>query len=124
MKRLIRSIGFALRGLLEGFRSERNVKIHFGAMVMVIIFGIWFRIDAWEWAAVLLCTALVISMELVNTGIEAVMDHLHPEIHDRVRLIKNISAGAVLVAAIISLVIGMIIFLPRIWALISGISSP
>ncbi len=120
MKRLIRSIGFALDGLLEAFRSERNMKIHFVAMLVVILLGTWFRIEAWEWVAILFCVALVISMEMINTTIESIMDHLHPDTHDRVRLIKNVSAGAVLCAAVISLVIGIIIFMPRIWTLISG----
>lgn len=122
MKRLIKSIWFACLGLLEAFRLERNMKLHLIALIMVILFGIWFRIEAWEWVAALFCTALVISMEMVNTAIEKIMDHLHPDTHEQVRLIKNVSAGAVLFSAIISLIIGIIIFLPRIWALVSGMS--
>lgn len=118
MRKLLLSFGHAWQGILAALRSERNMKIHAAAALCVVAAGFLFHLERWEWVVVTICIVLVVSMELVNTGIEAMMDHLHPRQHDQVRRIKDISAGAVLVTAAGAFAAGLLVFLPRLIDLI------
>ena len=89
------------------------------AAIVAIVFSVLFNIAATEWIAVGFCIALVITMEMINTAIENVVDLTSPEQHPLAGKAKDIAAGAVLVCAIISGVIGLLIFLPKGWHLIA-----
>jgi diacylglycerol kinase len=112
--RLIKSFGYAFTGIYELFRSEHNIRIHFIATVCALIAGILFQISKSEWCVILIVIALVWAAEAFNTVIEKLTDHLFPEHHETARIAKDVAAGAVLVCALIALVCGLIIFLPKL----------
>ncbi|HOG05742.1 MAG TPA: diacylglycerol kinase family protein [Paludibacter sp.] len=118
MKRLIQSFRNAFRGVATVFRTERNMRIHLTFTVLVIIFGWILRISITEWLLCLLCFGLVFTAEMVNTAIENVVDLVSPQQNKLAGKAKDIAAGAVLVSAIISACVGLIIFIPKLWAFI------
>ena len=109
---LYESFGYAFEGIWTGIRKERNMKIHCMAIILVTLAGTFFNITATEWCICLLLFALVASLELVNTAVEAVVDLVTEEKKPLAKIAKDTAAGAVLFAAIISVIIGCIIFLP------------
>ncbi|MEO7446445.1 MAG: diacylglycerol kinase family protein [Ferruginibacter sp.] len=118
MRRLIKSFSFAIDGIFFCFQKERNFLWHSLAALVAIITGFLFKISKLEWAAILLCIALVVSLEMINTAIEILCNKITREKDNDIRMIKDISAGAVLVGAVLALVCGLVIFLPKIHALI------
>lgn len=113
-KKIINSFKYAFVGIGSSFKTERNMKIHFTIMLLVIFWGIFFKISKIEWIICLCCFAFVIGAEMFNTAIEKVVDIAMPQKDPRVKLAKDISAGAVLIFAISSAIIGLIIFIPKI----------
>lgn len=118
---LTESFGYAFEGIWTGIRNERNMKIHCLAIIVVTLTGTLFQITAMEWCICLLLFALVASLELVNTAIEAVVDLVTEEKKPLAKIAKDTAAGAVLFAAIISVIIGCIIFLPYVLELFEKI---
>ena len=114
---LISSFGYAIEGIKNAFKSERNLKIHTLAMILVVIFGFVLKLAVWEWVTCIILFALVIGAELLNTSIEEVVNLLSPEIRVHAKYAKDIAAGAVLVFAVASAVVGVIMFLPKIVSL-------
>ena len=112
--KIVNSFKYAIRGIITGFKEERNMKIHILAVVIVVILGIVLKISKTEWIICLILFGAVISAELFNTAIETVVDIAMPEINEKARIAKDVSAGAVLIQAIISAIIGIIIFAPKI----------
>jgi undecaprenol kinase/diacylglycerol kinase (ATP) len=106
----LKSYGYAWNGLKKAFVEERNLKIQAAAASIVIFLAFYFQISAWEWIALLIVIALVIGLELINTAIENLTDLVMKEHHPLAGKIKDISAGAVLFAAAISVIVGFIIF--------------
>jgi len=117
LKKLFRSFGFAFTGIYELIKSEQNARIHLFISICVVIAGFLFCISATEWCLVALCIGLVFSAEAFNTVIEKLTDHLFPQKHETARLAKDIAAGAVLFCALMAVVCGLIIFLPKVLAL-------
>lgn len=109
---LYESFGYAFEGIWTGICKERNMKIHCLAIILVTLAGTFFNITAMQWCICLLLFALVASLELVNTAVEAVVDLVTEEKKPLAKIAKDTAAGAVLFAAIISVIIGCIIFLP------------
>lgn len=105
----------AWAGIVQALRSERHMKVHLAALILVVVAGWWFGLDRLEWIAILLVSGLVISMELINSALEESLDHLHPDLHPAIGRAKDMASGAVLVAAIIALGIAALIFLPRMF---------
>ena len=118
--KILRSFVFAFNGLRICFNSETNFKIHTLFAVVAILLGIAFKITAAEWLAVIFSIAFVVAMEMVNTAIEKLCDVVHPAFDSGITKVKDIAAGAVLLAAIGSVVTGGIIFLPKIIILIQS----
>lgn len=118
-KSLLKSFYHAGQGIFSAFLSERNMKIHVGIMFLVIFSGFYFNISLQEWMICLLLFGVVISAEIMNTAVETVVDLAMPKIHPKAKLAKDLSAGAVLVLAFISAVIGIMIFLPKIITFLS-----
>ena len=114
-----KSFGYAISGIIQCIQKERNIKIHLVFMFLVIICGFLFRLSITEWLVCILLFGLVISLELVNTAIEAVVDLCTQEYHPLAKIAKDTAAGAVLISAIASVVIGLIIFVPKILSLVS-----
>lgn len=108
---LIRSFRCAFSGILYALRTQRNLRIHALATIVVISAGWVANLATWEWCAVLGCISLVWTAELINSAIELLCDRITREQDETIRRIKDISAGAVLVAAIISILVALLVFL-------------
>lgn len=104
------SFRYALEGIVASLKTQRNLRIHFCAAVAVIFAAILFRLPPRDVAVLLLVIALVISLELVNTAIEAVVDLATPKWHRLGKIAKDAAAGAVLVAAVFAAAIGVLLF--------------
>jgi|TARA_B110000914_G_scaffold150837_1_gene132207 diacylglycerol kinase (ATP) len=110
----IRSIKFSFRGIWFLITTESSVKVQVFISFIVIFFGFYFQISATEWLIQTLIIGLVLVAESLNTGIEKLADFVHPEYHKKIGFIKDVSAGASGIAAIISLIIAGIIYIPKI----------
>ena len=118
MKRFINSIGFALNGIRILLKSERNFKIHFILFLIALLFGFLLSITVLEWIVILLTSALVLGMEAINSALEKLCDHVTPDQHSLIKSVKDMAAGAVLIAALVALIIGGFIFIPPIYKLL------
>jgi len=112
MIRLFKSFTYAFRGLAKIFREEQNLQVESFSAIIVIALGFVFQIKPLEWCVILICIALVILMETVNSAIERMADVLKPRIHSYVKEMKDIMAAAVMIASLLSVIIGLIIFIP------------
>lgn len=112
LQQRIRSFDFAFRGIADFVKGEHNAWLHFAATIAVVISGFFTGITSSEWAAIVFAIGLVWVSEMFNTCIEKLIDFFSPEHHESIRLIKDMAAGAVLVAAIIAFVIALIVFVP------------
>lgn len=113
-KRLVHSFKYAGTGIFTSLKKEKNMKIHFIAMLVVIILGIVLKISSLEWIACVILFAGVIGSEMFNTAIETVVDMVMPYKNDKAKIAKDVAAGGVLVWAIASVIIAGIIFIPKI----------
>lgn len=113
-KRIINSFKYAIEGFISSFKTERNMKFHIFIMVLVILAGIILKITKAEWIGCIFCIAMVISAELFNTSIETVVDLVMPYKNEKAKIAKDVAAAAVLVLAIASVIIGLMIFIPKI----------
>jgi|ERR1035437_4712984 diacylglycerol kinase len=118
MNKRLQSFGYAGRGIRQVFGTEANMKIHIVITVLVVVCGVAFSISLVEWMFCLLCIGMVVGAEMMNTAIENVVDLASPDLHPLAGKAKDIAAGAVLICAIISVIIGLLIFIPKGWNLI------
>lgn len=107
----------AMNGLDYVFKNETNAQRHLIVALVVITVGAFLNITAMEWLVLTACIAAVIMAEIFNTAIEQLVNLVHPQFGEKAGLVKDISAGAVLATAIAAVVIGCIIFIPKIVAL-------
>ncbi len=109
----------------SGFKAlwleEHNARIHIITSAVVIALGFFLDISIVEWFVILILIGMVLCLEIVNTAIENICDYISPEWHKTIKKIKDLAAAAVFLAAVISVVCGVIIFLPRICDLISSL---
>lgn len=108
----------AWNGLTILFTQEKNIRTHAVIGFAVILMGLFFNIERYEWIAIVGATGMVLVAESINTTIERLADHITPEQHPNIKNVKDLAAGAVLLSAIIAVIIGIIIFAERIFALI------
>ena len=111
---LYKSFGFAIRGVWTCLKTERNIRIHCLAAVLVGIFGAWLKISVTEWLACLGLFGMIMGLELMNTAVEAVVDLVTEEYRPLAEKAKDVAAGAVLIAAFFAAIMGCIIFLPKL----------
>lgn len=104
----------AVNGIVHGLRTQANLRFHLAAAILVVAAGIVFGLSPPEWTLLVLCIGLVIALELVNSSIELIADKVSTEYDSKVKAVKDMAAGAVLVAAICAAAVGLIIFIPRI----------
>ena len=116
---LLKSFANAGNGVAYTIRTQRNARIHLAATVVVVALSLGFGITALEWTAILLAIGLVWTAELLNTAIESVVDLVSPDEHELARISKDVASGGVLIAAVVALAVGMIVFGPRLWGLIN-----
>lgn len=109
------SFRYAMNGIIYAFKTERHIMIHSFAAGIVMLLGFYFHVSKVEWLVLFLTIAMVITLEMVNTAIEKVVDLVTEEYHPLAKYAKDIAAGAVLIASIFAVVIGSIIFIPYIF---------
>lgn len=110
---LYKSFGYAFQGIFTCIRKERNMKIHCMVAALVVIAGLILGISVTEWCICLGLFGMVMALELVNTAVEAVVDLVTEERHPLAKIAKDTAAGAVLIAAIMAAIVGLIIFVPK-----------
>lgn len=110
----ILSFKFAFEGIHAAFKTESNFKFHLLIALLVIAAGFYFKISTNDWTKITVLIGLVITLELTNTAIEAIVNSFTTKTHPGAKLAKDIAAGAVLVAAITAAVTGVLVFLPYI----------
>ncbi|MFI5203550.1 MAG: diacylglycerol kinase family protein [Flavobacteriales bacterium] len=115
--RQIKSFHYALQGLRYLWNEEHNFRIHLAAAIVVVTGGCILTLTTAEWCIVLLCIALVMITETINTSIENISNYVSPGFHPAIKKIKDLSAAAVLLSSVAALIIGLIIFIPKITAL-------
>ncbi|MEI8202344.1 MAG: diacylglycerol kinase family protein [Bacteroidota bacterium] len=121
MKKFLKGFGFAFNGLKVFFKTQLNGRVHLFIAFIVIVLGFILGISRMEWVLVILTMGMVIITEMLNTGIEFVCNFISKEYHSEIKTIKDISAGAVLISAIIAVTVGFIIFIPYLLELIQNI---
>lgn len=114
----IKSFRAAFHGIATLIIYEHNARIHLFILLIIIIAGILFRISGIQWIAILLAAGLVFVSEAFNTAIEYLSDQMTDEKSENIRKAKDVAAAGVLISAIISVITGLIIFLPLIFRLI------
>jgi undecaprenol kinase len=112
--RLVKSFRYALLGLADAWKNERNMKIHTLGTVTAVAAAFVLGLEKWEWLFMFSAIFLVLTMEMLNTSLERVVDLFTLEFHPMARLAKNAAAGAALLAAIYALIVGILIFIPRL----------
>jgi diacylglycerol kinase (ATP) len=117
---LLRSFGYAAEGIAWMALHQRNMRVHIVSAVAVVGLGLGLGVPLDEWSSLVFAITLVLVAEALNSAVEAVMDLVHPERHDLVKIVKDVMAGAVLIAAAGAATIGGLVFLPRIVALFGG----
>lgn len=115
LKKRIKSFGYAFKGIASLIRKEHNAWIHCTAIVLVTIAGFHFGITPTEWCIVVLCFGLVLAAEGFNTAIERLVDLVSPDFHPIAGDVKDVAAGAVLICAIASAIVGLIVFIPYLF---------
>jgi diacylglycerol kinase (ATP) len=116
-KARLKSFRYAWEGIVYFFRSEHNAQIHLAATLLVLVLSVTLGVNKWEAIAVVFSIAFVWIAEMINTAIEKTMDLISMEKHPQIKLIKDISAGAVLVASVAAVLVGCFIFIPKLFTL-------
>lgn len=112
--KLIKSFGYSFNGIAAAVRTEQSMQIHLIAVAVVTIAGLKLEVSATEWIVLVTCFGVVISVELLNSAIEKLVDLVSPEFNTKAGLVKDIAAGAVMILAIAAGIIGCIIFIPKL----------
>jgi diacylglycerol kinase (ATP) len=118
MKKLIRSFGYAFKGISYAAATQLNFRIHLVAALLAVFMSYALHISVNEWQWIILCIALVLMAELFNTAIEFLTDLVSPGYNEKAGHVKDISAAAVVIAALFAIITGLIIFLPKLQLLI------
>lgn len=114
IKKFILSFTYPIKGIKYACRNEQNLAFDFAIAIFVIAAGFIFKLNLPEWAAIIITIGMVISCELMNTAVEAVVDLVTEEYHPLAKVAKDTAAAAVFVFAIAAIIVGLIIFLPKI----------
>ena len=113
-----KSQGYARNGLKLIYKNERNFRVDLVVTVLVVCFGIFFQITHFEWIAISLVISMVFVSEVMNSAIEALCDTVSQDFKVNIKYAKDVSAGAVLLSAFVSVITGLLVFLPYIWELL------
>ena len=107
----VRSFGYAIRGIMTLVGTQPHARLHLLATILVLAAGWGVRLRRWEWTAILLCIGMVWMAEALNTAVEFLADEVSVERRDRIGKAKDVAAGGVLVAAVISVAVATLVFL-------------
>lgn len=111
---MAKSFSFAIEGIKDTFKKEPNIRIHFFVSALVILFALFFRFSPSEWLMLIITIFIVLILELINTAIESLVNLVSPDISPEAKVVKDISAASVLMGAALSIIVGAILFLPKI----------
>ncbi|RLD28357.1 MAG: diacylglycerol kinase family protein [Bacteroidetes bacterium] len=111
----LKGINCAFKGAILLIKTEASIKIQFIIAIMVTIAGFYYNISLIEWMIQILAIGLVMSIEGLNTAIEEIADFVHPEHNSKIGFIKDVAAGAVFIASIAAIIIGIIIYFPKVF---------
>lgn len=111
----IESFRYAFAGLWYTLRTQRNAQIHLSIAILIFAVGTQLNLTMIEWAILALTTGFVLASEMLNTVAESAMDYATTEFHPQVKVVKDVAAGAVLVAAITAVIVGLLILGPPLW---------
>jgi len=114
VRRLIDSLNYAFEGIIYALKTQRNMKIHFLVAIIVLVASLFFDLTRIEILILLLTISMVIVAEMINTSIESTIDLITDKYHIFAKIAKNVAAGAVLIAAINSIIVAYLIFFHRI----------
>lgn len=114
----MKSFYHATNGIISAFISERNLRIHFVLLFLSIGCALICNCSVTEWCLIILCSGMVISLEMVNTSLEKLSDEVEPNFRLPIKYIKDIAAGAVFMTSIASFIIGILIFIPKLYLLL------
>ena len=109
----IKGMGYAIKGAWMLLKNEASIQVQIVISILITIAGFYFEISTTEWILQIITIALVLSIEGLNTALEEMADFIHPDFHKKICHIKDVSAGAAFFAAIIAVIIGFIIYIPK-----------
>lgn len=115
MLKFIKGFGYAFSGVAYAFKTQLNFKFHVVALLLTALAGWYFKLSANEWLWIVAASAIVLITELINTAIEVLVDLVSPDYNPKAKIIKDVAAASVLIAAIAAAIIGLIIFIPKIF---------
>ena len=118
-RNIVESFRFAFAGLWYALRTQRNTRIHLIIAAGAIALGVWLGLPSTQWAVLALTIGFVLVSEMLNTVAETLVDLISPSYHPLAKIVKDVTAGAVLLAAIISVVVGLLVLGPPLWARVS-----
>jgi len=118
IKDRVKSFMYAFNGLKLFLTTQHNAWIHIVAAIVVVVLGFVLKVDRYEWCIFVFAIALVLVTEMLNTAIEFLCDKVSKEIHPAIKKVKDVSAAAVLIAAIAAVVVGLIVFVPKVLLLL------
>lgn len=110
----LRSFGYAFEGIYYTLRTQRNMRVHLGIGLLAAVLGLWLGLSLTEWAVLLVMMGLVYALEMINTVVESLVDLATDSFHPLAKVAKDVAAGAVLVAAIFAVGVGLLLFLPKL----------
>jgi diacylglycerol kinase len=112
---LVESFRFALSGLWYALHTQRNVRVHLTIAAAAVVLGLWLGLSPVQWAVIALTIGFVLVSEMLNTVAETLVDLLSPGYHPLAKIVKDVTAGAVLLTAVISVVVGLLVLGPPLW---------
>ena len=118
--RVLDSFRCALAGLWYVVRTQRNVRVHLTIAARVVAMGIWLGISLPQWAILTLTVGFVLVSEVLNTVAETLVDLASPGYHPLAKVVKDVTAGAVLLGAVISVIVGLLVLGPPLWSMLAG----
>jgi len=117
MKKLLKSFKYAFQGFDYASKTQLNFRVHLFATAIALLLGWCLHLSANEWLWIVLTIALVLAVELLNTAIEILTDMVSPDWNEKAGYVKDVSAAAVTITAFFAIIVGCVIFLPKIIAL-------
>lgn len=120
-RNLLESFRFAFAGLWYALRTQRNTRIHLTIAAGVIALGLWLGLSCTQWAVLALTIGFVLVSEMLNTVAETLIDLVSPGYHPLAKVVKDVTAAAVLLGAIVSVIVGLLVLGPPLWDRLCGL---
>ena len=111
----VKSLGYAYKGACHLLKTEASIQAQFAIGILMTVAGFYFQLSTTEWIIQILVIGSIMTIEAINTAIEEIADFIHPDFHKKIGLIKDMAAGAVFIFAIAAIIIGLLIYLPKIF---------